>query len=280
MTGGAGFIGRHLRRRLERNGAWEVVSLDLCAGRDGDPIVDLASRESVEHALRDAHISGGAGVVIHLAARLVGPGQERDMSVLHGNLSMAENVVRLAEGVGARKLIHASTMAVYPNRSGVYSETSPTYVADNTECLYGLSKICAEQVLDFLLRPFGCKAVHLRFAQVYGPGMRPDRTPSRMEDELRRTGVVTVFGGGERESNFIAIDRVIDAFELFLGRDAEGVYNVGDEQLTYRALAGSIVARYGDAGARIALVPQGSRAKVVLDCGKYRALAAMKDAIP
>lgn len=274
LTGAAGFIGRHARARLETSGAWEVLAIDLAAARDGDLVADLRRRDDVEQVLKDRRLSGGAEIVVHLAAALVAPGRERDMGVLYDNLLITEHVARIAAAAGARKVVHASTMAVYPNRTGIYSESSPTWAAGNTECLYGLSKICAEQLLEFLLRPAGCRVAHLRFAQILGPGMRSDRTPARMEEELRQTGKVTVFGDGSRESNYIDVADAVAAIVMFAKNDASGVFNVGGEQLSHRELAERIVARAGDANARIRFVPGGEQPRVVLDCSKYRALAA------
>jgi UDP-glucose 4-epimerase len=163
-------------------------------------------------------------------------------------------------------------MAVYPNKTGSYSEESLTVTSQNSECLYGLSKICSEQLLDYFMQGQPVQTVHLRFAQVYGEGMRSDRVMSKMEDELQTGNCITVYGNGERVSNFIPIGQAVDAICRFIRNSAAGKFNIGGEQLSYLDLARRIIGRSGNSASVIRALPQGCREKVVLDCSKYQAL--------
>ena len=271
ITGGAGFVGSHLQGRLEEQGAYQICSVDCRKKSSKDIELDLTNRDAVVAAVRDGTFSDGQDVVVHLASRLISAENPRDISVLHDNINMAENVAYIAEKSGARKIIHASTMAVYPNKTGTYTEESNPVVSKNSECLYGLSKICSEQILDFLTLQEPTDTVHLRFAQIYGSGMRNDRILSQLEAELKATNCITVYGNGERVSNFIPIESVVDAIAFFIQNDACGTFNIGGEQKSYLQLAEGIIERHGNQDSQIKLVPQGCREQVVLDCSKYQA---------
>lgn len=270
ITGGTGFIGSHLRDLLEND--FEVVTVDCRKKWDGDVVLDLTCKDEVSKAIDNGLFGGKIDVVVHLASRLVGTENPNDTSVLHDNIRMAENIAYLAEVLSVDKLVHASTMAVYPNRSGTYNEESVAVTSQNAECLYGLSKICSEQLLDFFLLKHAVKTVHLRFAQVYGAGMRNDRVMSHMEQELESTNAITVFGNGERVSNFIPVKEVVASIHHFITNDSEGTFNVGGEQLSYLQLAQRIVDRKGNVESSVSAVPQGCREQVVLDCSKYQSL--------
>jgi nucleoside-diphosphate-sugar epimerase len=271
VTGGAGFVGTHLCGRL-MDGGTEVIVADYCARMGGGVALDLTSRDVVSRALRDGALGQKVDAIVHLSSRLIGSDNPKDTSVLHDNISMTENVAYLADMLSTRRIIHASTMAVYPNKTGTYNEESLTVTSGNAECMYGLSKVCSEQLLDFLMLQQPVQTVHLRFAQIYGEGMRSDRVMSHMEQELKDTNSITVYGDGVRVSNFIPVDKAVDAICNFITSDAEGIYNVGYEQLSYMDLAERIIKAKGNADSSISTVPQGCREQVVLDCAKYHAL--------
>lgn len=270
ITGGTGFIGSHLRDLLEDD--FEVIIVDFRKKRGGDVVLDLTCKDEVSKAIDDGLFGEKIDVVVHLASRLVGSENPNDTSVLHDNIRMAENIAYLAEELSVDKLIHASTMAVYPNRSGTYNEESATATSQSAECLYGLSKICSEQLLDFFLLKHAVKTVHLRFAQVYGEGMRNDRVMSHMEQELESTNAITVYGNGERVSNFIPVKEVVGSIHYFITNDAGGTFNIGGKQLSYLQLAQRIVDRKGNSESSVNVVPQGCREQIILDYSKYQLL--------
>lgn len=270
ITGGTGFIGSHLRGLLKTD--FDVVVVDCRKKYEADIALDLTCRDDVTRAVSEGKLGRTVDVIVHLASRLIGSGNPQDTTVLHDNIRMAENVAYIGEKLSVKKIIHASTMAVYSNTTGTYNEDSATVTSKNAECLYGLSKICCEQLLDFFLLPQAVKTVHLRFAQVYGEGMRNDRVMSHMEQELESTNSITVYGDGERTSNFIPVEQVVESIHRFIENDAEGTYNVGGEQLSYLQLAQRVIERNGVSRSSIRAVSQGCKEQVVLDCSKYQAL--------
>jgi nucleoside-diphosphate-sugar epimerase len=193
-----------------------------------------------------------------------------DLGVFYDNLKITEGLVELAKILKPKKLINFSSIAVYPNVDGKYSETSPIRPSVNTECLYGLSKFCSENIIDFMLRKENMIIAHLRSSQVYGEGSRSDRIIPLMLEELKRKNVITVFGSGERVSNFIHVDKLTEIVELFIKKDIKGIFNIGDEQLSYLELARRLIKEYGNKDSRIIKERRGSRAKVYIDIGKLK----------
>jgi len=98
--------------------------------------------------------------------------------------------------------------------------------------------------------------------------MRQDRLVLVMLKELKTKNTITVFGMGQRVSNFIEINKLLKKVELFLEGDNPGIYNVGGENISYADLACRLIDKYGDSHSRIIKCDKGSTAKFNLDTGK------------
>ena len=139
LSGGAGFLGLHLSRRLLADGH-EVRSLDVV------PLDDAELESSVQELRGDIRDAGqveqfvdGADVVVHAAAAL--PIQASRDSIRSVNVTGTENVLRAARDAGVRRVVFISTPAVY----GV-PEKHPIEEGDPLVGVgwYGESKIDAE----------------------------------------------------------------------------------------------------------------------------------------
>ncbi len=279
VTGAGGFIGRHLCNHWgARHKVVGITSKNQHVDGCGSQIVcDLANKE---RSLAD--IAEGLGikidVITHLAGQLADTRTHTEqMDVFNENIKISETVAALAETLRPSKVINFSTMAVYPNVDGIYSEHSRIWCADNSDCLYGLSKFCAENMFSFILKKLNIKIVHLRLGQVYGDGMRSDRIMSVMQAELAKTKRITVFGNGERVSNFISVQKLLEIIDLFLDRDTEGIFNVGDEQISYLEIANRIIERNGNDPSCVICKEEGSKSKFYLDTTKLKSLLSSKE---
>ena len=121
-----------------------------------------------------------------------------------------------------------------------------------------------------MLRNEKIRIVHLRISQVHGKGMRDDRIIPFMLEELKSENKITVFGNGERTSNFINVDKLVKEIEFFLQEDISGIYNVGDQNISYLELAQELIDQYGDHNSTIEKEPQGNKEKFILDISKLR----------
>jgi nucleoside-diphosphate-sugar epimerase len=206
VTGGTGFTGKALVRRLLEQGH-EVVALDSKEGlktqelRDRGAEVMLGSVTDPEVVRRAV---AGAEVVHHLAAAF------REMNVpdrhYHEvNVGGTRNVLKAAHEAGVRRFIYCSTCGVhgnvdYPPRG----ENAPIQPAD----YYQRTKYEAEPIVrEFHER--GLPSAILRPAAIYGPG-----DPERFLLIFRRvaSGTFPMFGSGRTLYHPLYVDNLVDAF--------------------------------------------------------------------
>ena len=142
-------------------------------------------------------------------------------------------------------------------------------MSGNTECLYGLAKFSSEMIFSFILKD-KAEVVNLRLGQVYGPGMQDDRIIGIFRKELSEKNTITLFGRGERCSNFIHIDDIVDGMIKVVSKPVPGTYNLGcSSNFTYRQIAGKIISGLGDKSSKVILCDKGSRAKAEIVTGKF-----------
>lgn len=266
ITGAGGFVGTYLADHLSR--AHEVISTARHPIDDKQILLDLLDDKSIETFAETHH---DIDAIVHVASRLASPDMTLDdqMMVFNENTAMALRLIRLAKMVKCYVLINFSSMAVYPNEDGVYDETSEIRMSCNSDCMYGLSKFVIENMIDMALKNT-IRIVHLRLGQIYGKYMRQDRIIPIMVKSIKKDNKIEVYGNGERVSNFISVEKVCDAVEFVLKRrEVQGIYNVGDENLSYLDLAERLKKKYGDSNTRIILIDRGSKVKFILNTDKW-----------
>jgi nucleoside-diphosphate-sugar epimerase len=270
ITGSGGFIGTHLCDSLGKDHKLNRIDYFSMSASNSDYFsVDLTDGKAAEKLI-DELFKQKIDVIIHLASRMASPDKTNDLEILRENIVIAENMVSLVKKIQPKKFINFSSMAVYPNILGLFSENSLPSPQKNTDCLYGLSKYCSEVIFDFLLRNENIHIIHMRVAQVYGEGMREDRIIPVMRKELEERNTITVFGNGERESCFIEINKLTECVEYFLHQEASGIYNLGDQNLSYYDLAKIMVKQYGNEESKIVKHPKGNKEKFNLDTSKLQ----------
>lgn len=271
ITGSGGFVGSHLSSSIgEKHKVFKIISSKGFPHHKNEISVDLRDKEEVISRFIVFKESYKIDTIIHLASCLASIQNINNLSILHNNLKITETIVHLCKLLKPKKLINFSSIAVYPNSDGVYSESSNVKPSENTDCLYGLSKFCGENILSFMLRNEDVIISHLRLAQVYGEGMRSDRIISVMKQELAENNSITVFGDGERVSNFIHINRLVEIVGLVIEKPLNGIYNVGDEKMSYFELAQRVIEEYGNEKSIIIKKKQGSRSKFIFDTSKLQ----------
>ncbi len=268
ITGAGGFIGTHLYNHLEKkHDITRIFSSNQSSGEKNGYSVDLTKRTEVENLTQDLSTTR-FDAVIHLASKMASPESIENISILKENVDMIDNMVLMLKRLKPEVVIHFSSMAVYPNTSGLFSEDSLPMPQKNPDCLYGFSKLASEVILDFLLRKEYIRIVHLRVAQVYGEGMRQDRIIPVMRKELKEKNTITVYGNGERQSCFIEVGKLLETVDYFIQNKLDGVFNVGDENKSYVNLAKIMIEQFGDEDSTILMNPQGNKEKFNLDTSK------------
>lgn len=235
VTGGAGFIGSHLVEALLARGCAVRVLDNLSTGRRENlaPVadrVDLRVGDITDPvALRQA-CEGVAGI-FHLAALVsVADSVARPLDNHALNATGTLNVVLAARDAGVKRVMLASTAAIYGNEPTLPKvETMPPAPA----LPYAAAKLMGEHYLKIFHRLYGLETISLRFFNVYGPRQDP-RSPysgviSRFVEALRGGGQPVIFGDGKQSRDFVFVADVVQAVvaAMFSGAPGDGsVYNV------------------------------------------------------
>jgi len=272
ITGAGGFIGTHLCNYFNnKHKLYRIYSLTKPTADYDCYNLDLTDLNAVEDKI-NIFSSKNIEVIIHLASRMASPDKAEDIEIFNDNIAITENMVFLVKKVKPEILINFSSIALYPNISGIFSENSIPNPKYNSDCIYGMSKYASEIIFDFLLRNENIRTTHLRISQVYGDGMREDRIIPTMRNELEKNNSITVFGNGERESCFIEINKLLEYVEYFIEHNVSGTYNIGDENISYFGLAKRILEQNGNKESIIIKNPRGNKEKFNLDCSKIQKL--------
>jgi UDP-glucose 4-epimerase len=242
VTGGAGFIGSHLTRRLVEKGCRTTVIDNLHTGRLANlgaclnsirfVEADIRNREPLERSMQGAH------VVFHLAAQsnVLGASADVDYS-MSTNVVGTANVVRAARAAGVRRVVFTSSREVYGEPAELpVPETAPL----NPKNAYGMSKLAGEMCCGMSAGQ-GPETTIVRIANAYGPGDRERVIPRFIAKAL--AGSPLVVYGGNQVLDFVPVDYVVDALlRLGLGSYVPGPINIGSGQgTTILELAGKIL---------------------------------------
>jgi nucleoside-diphosphate-sugar epimerase len=229
VTGGAGFIGSHLARRLLSEGLRVRVLDNFATGRksnlagvDGLEIQDgdICSPSDVRRAVRDVD------AVFHLAALpSVARSWKDPVSTLATNSHGTANLVEAAAENGASAFIYSSSSSIYGDQQAhkKSEDLEPKPISP-----YGYSKLLGEKIaLAHARAPEGMRVVALRYFNVFGPRQDPDSPyaaviPLFIEHALTDT-TATIDGTGTQSRDFTYVDNVIDANVCALRSTASGV---------------------------------------------------------
>jgi UDP-glucose 4-epimerase len=220
VTGGAGFIGSHLCRRLVAEGDDVVVLDDLSEGTL-ENLRDVPEVRFVHGDLRDEAVvaeaaSGCSGILHHAAKRSVPRSMREPVLTTDVNVRGTLNVLLAAREQGA-VLVSASSSSVYGDQA-----VFPLHEAMDLRprSPYAASKLAAEIYCGAMWVADGVRSISLRYFNVYGPGQDPT---SEYAAVIPRFIVAcldgarpTIYGDGEQARDFTYIDDVVEANLLAL----------------------------------------------------------------
>ena len=229
VTGGAGFIGSHVTRRLLAEGRKVTVIDNLSVGRrEAVP----AGARFVHGDIRDeaavADALAGVDCVFHLAAQVTIRGSfDRFYEDLDTNVMGTARLLRLVDPARVKWFTLASSMAVYADAPAPtpIDETHPTQPLSP----YGQGKLAAEGVSRQILAARGIPFTALRFFNTFGAGQT--YTPyvgviTIFVTRLLRGDPPVIFGDGEQRRDFVHVEDIASGVLLSAGR-APGTYNLG-----------------------------------------------------
>jgi len=223
VTGAAGFIGSHLVDRLLADGH-EVIGVDdLSSGRNVPADTDFHRLDVCDPALVELAARRRPEVVCHLAAQVsvrssvADPRHDARINVL-GTV----NALEAAHAAGARKVVFASSCAVYgtPDALPVPPDAEPRPASP-----YAASKLAGEVYLQTYRALHGLDFTTLVLANVYGPRQAPEGEAgvvSIFVDGLLRGTPTRVYGDGGNTRDYVYVLDVAEAFALACGERGGG----------------------------------------------------------
>ncbi|MEJ9230564.1 NAD-dependent epimerase/dehydratase family protein [Peribacillus butanolivorans] len=238
VTGGAGFIGSHLVKRLiQENHDVYVIDclhpyyspkrkekqLDHVASFGSFHFIqkDLLVREEMESIFKQI----SPHVVVHLAAL---PGVaysiEEPLKYVDYDIKATINVLEASGKAGVSKIVFASSSSVYGNQSGPFKEEMANGKVISP---YAASKYSAESYCHVYEYLYGFQVNILRFFTVYGPWGRPDMAIGSFIKKLMNGEEITLFGDG-RARDFTYIDDIVNGIYLSINQQMKSeVINIG-----------------------------------------------------
>ena len=233
VTGGAGFIGSAIARKLLERGS-EVVILDnlLTGFKENIPAEaefiegDLRDRQAVEAACR------GVDVVFHQAAlRSVPRSVDDPVLTTECNVLGTLGLLEAAERAKVRRVVYASSSSVYGDRREGLNREDMT---PNPLSPYAASKLGAEYYCRVWTQLKGLSTVSLRYFNVFGPGQHAESRYAAIFPAfiaaLNKGEAPELHWDGEQSRDFTYIDDVVDAnlCAAAAGADADGeIFNIG-----------------------------------------------------
>ncbi len=206
VTGGAGFLGKHLCRALSAAGA-AVTVVDLKENTEFPTIIaDVQDSAKMLSVIRDAD------VVFHLASLIeAGESVKNPQRFVDFNISGTVSVLEAMRQNGIKTFIFSSSAAVYGEPQQV-----PIHEDDRTMPInpYGMTKLAMEALLSSYVASHQFSGVALRYFNLYGPEEhhQPEsHAIPRFISQILHDQEVTVWGDGGHLRDFVYIDDIVDA---------------------------------------------------------------------
>jgi len=234
VTGGAGFIGSHIVENLVTNNH-EVVILDNLFSGKRENIESFLKKDSatfIQGSITDlpllARTFEGADGIFHEGAIASVPRSVANPAETHEvNLTGTLNVLIAARDCGVKKVIFASSAAVYGDNPVLPKHES---MIPDLLSPYAVSKITGEYYCSVFSRLYGLQCTSLRYFNVFGPRQDPASPYSGVITKFISNTLghrpIVIYGDGNQTRDFVYVKDVVNANVLAMERDAPGIYNV------------------------------------------------------
>lgn len=243
VTGGHGFLGRHLLPELRRRGA-EVLAPTRAE-------CDLLDPGAAARFLREHRPDG----VMHLAARVGGIGANRRHpgDFFYVNLAMGLHLIEACRLVGTEKVLVLGSVCAYPKHTPVPFREDDLWSGypEETNAPYGIAKKALLVQLQAYRQEYGTRGIFLIPVNLYGPGDHLDLQNNHvipalvrkfLEAHARRSNTVSLWGTGNPSREFLYVEDAARAICDGMARyeDADPVNLGTGEEISIRDLGAKI----------------------------------------
>lgn len=206
VTGGTGFLGKHLIRALQQAGH-KVTNIDIRDSAEYETIIaDVRDQEKI------APYVANADAVFHLASLIeAGESVKEPQKFIDYNISGTLSVLEAMRSGSARTFIFSSSAAIYGEPIRVPIQEDDRAIPINP---YGMTKQAMEGLLSSYVQAHGFTGVALRYFNLYGPEEQhqPEtHAIPRFIKQIFNNEEVTVWGNGEHKRDYIYISDIVTA---------------------------------------------------------------------
>jgi GDP-L-fucose synthase len=252
VTGGAGFLGSYVVRKLRGIGCQNIFVV-----RSKD--YDLVDVDAVKRVYRDTN----PDIVIHLAGRVggIGANKQNPGKFLYDNLMMGVQMMEQGRKAGIEKFVAMGTICAYPKFAPVPFKEEDLWngYPEETNAPYGLAKKMLLVQAQAYRQQYGFNAIYLLPVNLYGPGDNFDQESSHVIPALIKkcidaitngNGKIVVWGTGKPTREFIYVEDAAEAIVLATERyDKSAPVNIGSGfEISIKALANLIAKLTGFKG--------------------------------
>ncbi|HKQ34498.1 MAG TPA: dTDP-glucose 4,6-dehydratase [Nitrospiraceae bacterium] len=284
VTGGAGFIGSHLVRRLVVQSGHEVVNLDAlkCSGNLANLKAiethalytfvhgDIGDQPLVERLIREHRVEGviNAAAETHVDRSILDPGTFARTDVVGTGVLLEE-----ARRAGLERFLQVSTDEVYGNVE--------TGMSIESDCLaprspYSASKAGGDLLALSYWTTYRFPVMVTRGSNTYGPNQYPEKFVPLFVTNAIDNQPLPLYGDGRQRRDWLSVQDHCSAIELVFFRGEPGqIYNVGGgNERENISVAEQIISQLGRSRDLIRLVQDrpGHDRRYAVDCSKLRRL--------
>ncbi len=245
VTGGCGFIGSHMAKRLFNEGNFVRV-VDIVDNpympyqySSEKSLLDLRSFENCLAATK------GVDYVYHFAANMGGIGYITQVGakIIRDNAWININMLEAAKKNKVKRFLFSSSACVYPEYKqcddpNVRLKEGDAYPAEPDQ-YYGWEKLFMEKACEAYTRDIGLETRIARFHNIYGPEGTwkggKEKSPAalcRKVAEVSNPGTITIWGDGKQVRSYCYIDDCVEGLVRLMESDFPKPINLGSEEAT------------------------------------------------
>lgn len=229
ITGGAGFIGRHVAAHLLETGGYDVTAIDNESLGDREHL-DLDRVRFVSGDLRNVNdvrtALQGQDAVVHLAADTrVMDSIEDPANNFENNVLGTFNLLQACRDLGVGRVVAAST------GGAILGDVEPPVheeMAPQPSSPYGASKLMLEGYLSAFSNSYGVSGCALRFSNIYGPrSFHKGSVVAHFFKRILAGEPLVVYGDGSQTRDYLYSGDLVQGIRAAIEGEAEGAFQLG-----------------------------------------------------